>query len=250
MPGCASYFDNVLTNKQAPWGATFHAAPDPLHEIQNNPDGDARAWALARLDEPARPGGSQKEQDAVLTLLSRQATQDKLVPCRLAAIGKLSEFRDPRAVQILEEAYYQAGSQGIAPEHASVIRSQTLRALGRTGNPAAVDLLVKVVREPAVEGPSADKQRRLDERIAAARALGSFNHPGANTVLVGLLREEKDVALRYRAHESLQQATGRDYPADPAVWADYLEGKDPDGGRARTPGFVDKVIRLISWEER
>jgi hypothetical protein len=248
LPGCVSYFDNVLTNKQAPWGATFLPAPDPLQEVQNNPDGDARSWALARLKEPAQHGGSRQEQDKVVSLLTRHATQDKLVPCRLAAIGTLGTFHDPRAVKALEEAYYQAGSQGILPDQASVIRSQTLRALGQTHNPAAVDLLVKVLREPAVEGSSADKQRRLDERIAAARALGNFNHPGANGVLVSILRDEKDVALRYRAHEALQQATGQDYPADAAVWADYLEGRNPDAGRFRTPGFVDKMIGLISWE--
>jgi hypothetical protein len=248
LPGCTSYFDNVLTNKQAPWGTTFRPAPDPLQEILNNPDGDARSWALARLEEPAQHGGTRQEQDKVLSLLAQHAAQDKLVPCRLAAIGTLGTFRDPRAVQALEEAYYQAGSQGIAPDHASIIRSQTLRALGQTHSPAAVDLLVKVLREPAVEGSSVEKQRRLDERIAAARALGNFNHPEANGILVNILRDEKDVALRYRAHESLQQATGRGYPADAAVWADYLEGRNPDARRAGTPGFVDKMIGLISWD--
>ena len=62
-----------------------------------------------------------------------------------------------------------------AEAHAGEIRklstlleaSQALSALGETGSPEAMELLVRVVREPQAEGSESEKQQALDVRIAA-----------------------------------------------------------------------------------
>src|SRR5262249_13048324 len=152
----------------------FSAKPDPLVVLRDSVDGNQRAKALASLREPSQHGGTQEEQEVVVKVLVTAATQDRQPWCRRAALASLAKFRDPRVVDGLRDAYYSAGS--FSPEIATVLRCQALESLGGVGNPAAVDFLVKVLREPPVDGPEQDKQQKTDERMAAARALGHFNN--------------------------------------------------------------------------
>src|SRR5262249_17529112 len=76
------------------------------------------------------------------------------------------------------------------------------------------ELLVRVVREPQAEGSESEKQQALDVRIAAARALRHYNQQPAVAALAEGLKKDKDVALRDRAHEALQAATGVRLPPD------------------------------------
>ena len=57
---------------------------------------------------------------------------------------------------------------------------------------------------------------------AAARALGKFSHYQATEALVRVMQNEKDIALRDRAHESLQIATGKKLPPDAKEWEQLL----------------------------
>ena len=87
---------------------------------------------------------------------------------------------------------------------------QALVSLGETENPQGVDLLLRVLRQPAFEGTDEERQMNLDERIAAARALGHFRgDPRVTEALLAVLRDEKDVALRNSATDSLQDITGK-----------------------------------------
>jgi hypothetical protein len=248
LGGCAGFWDDVVTNREFHMNMLF-THPDPLVVIQKSQDGDARAKALRSLQEPLAHGGTREQQEVVVQLLVWSAANDKQALCRLAAIHALKDFLDPRALEGLKEAYYHASS--FNPETATVIKCQALDALGANGQPGAVELLVKVLREPPVEGSELDKQQKMDERIAAARALGRFKHYQAAEALVDVLREERDVALRDRANESLQLATGKDFPADAQVWADFLH--KPDGQDAlaqQQPGFLDRMLRLASTNSK
>jgi HEAT repeat protein len=238
LAGCALWDDFREWRVENPFNR-----PDPLVVLQTSTDGDLRARALRSLDEPLGRGGDQREQDVVVAVLVQAAANDAQALCRMGALESLRRFKDPRAVEGIKDAYYRAGA--FPPETANVLRCQALAALGETGHPAAVEVLVKVLREPPVEGPDQDKQQKTDERIAAARALGRFKQYQATEALVEVLRNEQDVALRLRAHESLQLATGRDLPPDPKVWADFLHGGKPgDSALAQEPSFTDKVLRL------
>lgn len=151
-----------------------------------------------------------------MQLLTETATNDQQALCRIAAIDTLGRFEDPRAVQALVDSYYRAGT--FPPETAVLIRCQALRAMGETHNPAAIDHLALVVREPAVEGSEEEKQQALDIRLAAARTLGNFNQAKAAEALAGVMQSERDVALRDRVRDSLQACTGQRIPDDFQNW--------------------------------
>jgi HEAT repeat protein len=188
--------------------------------LRDSSDGDQRAKALRSLREPKQYGGSDTDQDAVVNILNTAAATEKQPLCRLAAVQALGRFKDPRAVKGLTDAFYNASA--FSTETATVIRCQALRALGETGNPAAVELLARVVREPPAEGTEGEKQQTLDVRIAAARALGKFSHYQATEALVRVMQNERDIALRDRAYESLQAATGKKLPPDAKEWEQLL----------------------------
>ncbi len=221
--GCANFWDDV-TARDFNFKTYFGKPPDPLVVLRDSTDGNQRAKALARLHEPQQTGGTQEEQDVVVKVLVTAATQDRQPWCRRAAIATMANFKDPRVVDALRDAYYSAGT--FTPEIATVLRCQSLEALGRVGNPAAVDFLVKVLREPPVEGAEQDKQQKTDERIAAARALGNFKHYQGTSALVEVLKTEQDVSLRESARVSLVAATGADLPADAKQWDDLLHQSD------------------------
>ena len=241
--GCANFWDEV-TSRDFHFKDVFAARPDPLWVIRNSPDGDKRAKALRALQEPLAHGGTPDQQEVVVQVLLYGASKDTQPLCRLAAIQSLRKFQDPRAAEGLKDAYYRAGS--FNAETATVIRCQALEALGETASPAAVEVLVQVLREPPVEGPDHDRQQKLDERIAAAHALGHFKSYQATEALVAVLRTDQDVALRQRATESLQAATGKDFPADAQAWAEFLHQPGSQEALASQPSLGQKAIQLLS----
>jgi HEAT repeat protein len=208
-----------VTSRDFSWKSWFNK-PNPLIVLRDSSDGDQRAKALRALQEPKLYGGSDADQDAILQILTTAAAKEKQPLCRLAAIQSLGHFKDPRGLKGLTEAFYNASA--FSPETATVIRCQALTAMGETGNPAAVELLARVVREPPAEGTENEKQQTIDVRIAAARALGKFSHYQATEALVRVMQTEKDIALRDRAYESLQAATGKKLPPDGKEWEQLL----------------------------
>jgi HEAT repeat protein len=216
--GCAGLWDDV-TSRDFSFTAFFNK-PNPLLVLHESTDGDQRAKALRALHEPKQYGGTDQEQEAVVKILVAAASTEHQPLCRLAAIQALGHFKDPRAVEGLTAAFYNSGS--FLPETAAMIRAQAMTALGETRNPAAVELLARVVREPPAEGPDADRQLTLDVRVAAARALANFNQYQATEALLHVLQTERDVALRDCAHRSLQTATGKDLPPDAKQWEAVL----------------------------
>jgi hypothetical protein len=223
--GCGTFLDEVSSNEF--WKRSWFHPPPPLEVLRSDNDGDHRARALRALTEPKEHGGSDQDQDMIIKILTTAAANERQALCRLAAVETLSHFKDPRAVEGLKEAYYHAGS--FNPDEATVLRCMTLRALGEAGNANAVDLLVRVLREPPVEGPDQDKDQKMQERLAAARALGHFKHYQAVEALVAVLKtEQKDmIALRDVAHKSLEDATGKQLPPDAKAWDDLIHRSGP-----------------------
>jgi HEAT repeat protein len=221
--------------------------PDPLVVLRDSGDGTERAKALRSLKEPKAHGGTDQEQETVVSLLVTAAETEKQALCRLAAIEALGQFKDPRAVPALVKAFDSAGS--FPPDTATIIRCQALQALGETHDPAAIERLVAVVREPRVDEkqPLADKRQALDVRISAARALGNFHESQATVALVDVLRTGKDVALRDTAKQSLEEATGKDLPADAKAWEDYL---DRERGTATVSADKPSILKLLSFSSK
>jgi HEAT repeat protein len=222
--------------------SVFQAPADPLDTVMHSKDGSARVRAMAYIHEPASRGGSGQEQQAVLNVMRQCATKDLLPACRLAAIDRLRHFRDPAAVEILKDAYYNAGAFPNS-ETASVIRRQALAALADTGHESAVEMLVQVLREPPAEGADVDRQAKLDERLTAARALGRFQSPNAAVALAEAMAKETDIGLQRRAHDSLVSITGQNLP-DAKAWGEYVNepaNRQAIVQRQRSSGILELV---------
>jgi hypothetical protein len=235
-----------VTSREFQVDELFHK-PDPLVVLAQSSSGNKRAAALRSLEEPLAHGGDEKQQKAVLDILCAAAATEEHAICRMAAVEALGRFKDPRAVKGIEDAYYRSGS--FNPVAGTTLRCLALQALGQTGRPEALKTLLRALNEPAVDGPDPERQRKTDERIAAARALAHFPQPQAARALVEVLRTEPDIALRDRAHESLRVATGQRFPPDAQAWADYLNRLPGDGSaivRERT--FGEKILRVVGWD--
>src|SRR5262245_32334444 len=220
----------------------FREPENPMPVIPEGKDGSARAGALRSLREPSTHGCTQQDQDAVVAVLNYSASHESQPWCRIAAIDSLRKFKDPRAAEGLKEAYYHAGA--FAPDTATSIRCLSLQALGESGQPVAAEVLVRVLREPPVEGPDLDRDLKLRERNTAARALGNFKQYQATAALVEVLRTERDDALRDNAHQSLVQATGRDIPPDAVQWANFLHSPETSNAPYKQADVGEKIMRL------
>jgi hypothetical protein len=254
--GCATFWDEV-TSRERDWSyATGIGKPDPLAVIRDNADrspnadGLRRAQAFSQLREPLQHGGTAKDQQLFLDILGAAAKQDSEPLCRLSAVRALGKFRDPRAARILEEVYQlpvrkpNARDDGnvlfFTPDNNAMIRKEALVALEKTQDPDARHLLVRVARQPGppVTADLTDRQQTQDEKIVAIRALGKYRQQECIDALSHILRTEKDIALRDRAVQSLQETTGKRWPSDYQTWqkntVEPLPG-DPNGS------FIERV---------
>lgn len=238
--GCATFWDDVVTNRNRDIKGYFKK-PDPLTVIDNSSDGAKRGQALASLAEPLQHGGTQEQQDQYLRFLSMAALKDRESLCRLGAIRGLGNWKDPRAVKVLEDAYLQR--LPFASEINSIIRQQVLASLEETGSSEARHLLIRVARQPNATGSYQERQQVLDERLSAIRALGKFKQYDATETLLDVLEREKDVALRDRAQQSLRAATGKNLPAEASAWREYLH--DSEHNKAPEPNLIQRVVGWV-----
>lgn len=240
--GCASFWDDVVTNRNRDIKGYF-MPPDPLEVIARSTDGAKRGQALASLEEPLEHGGTQEQQEQILRILTVAALSDKESLCRLGAIRALGQWKDPRVVKILEDAYFQR--LPFSSEIQSVVRQQVLASLEETGNAESRHLLIKAARQPPATGSYQERQQVLDERLTAIRGLGKFKQYDSTETLLHILETEKDVALRDRAHESLRKATGKNLPAEAAAWRDFLHNTD----RTPEPSIIQRVVGWVKGPE-
>src|SRR5262249_15640834 len=128
----------------------------------------------------------------------------------------------------------------------NIIQCEALKSLGGTGNAAAIDLLARVVREPAAAENVAEqeKQHWRDRHIAAVRALGHYPQYQSAEALLHAMQSEKDVAVRNCAYESLQAATGKKLPPDPKAWDELIHSAHytEQAGKENGP-----VVKLLGW---
>jgi hypothetical protein len=244
LVGCAGFWDEV-TSRDFKMSSFWTLQPSPLVVLAESTDGNKRAKALRSLIEPAEHGGAQKDQDAIVQILTVAATQDRQALCRLAAIKALAKFKDPRAVEALDRAFLETTQ--FPQETNNVIKQQALAALAETGSPVAQRRLILVANEPppAADSNEVDKQLKMDLRLTAVRGLGRFNHYEVTETLLKVLKTEKDVALRDRARDSLVAATGKKLPPDAKEWETYLH---QSGGPPAPPQpSKNPFAILVSW---
>ncbi len=221
LTGCAGFWEE-LTSRERDWNyVTGIGKPHPLTVVERSTDGARRAEALGLLKEPILNGGTQQDQDAYLNILGTAAQSDPLPLCRLQAIRALGKFKDPRAARRLEEVYRQRNMHPITmPDQIAMIRKEALVALEQTGDKDARHLLVAVARQPgpSLESNLTDRQQTQDEKLIAIRALGKYRDAETVEALKFVMRTEKDIALRHRTLDSLEQATGMKWPSQREAW--------------------------------
>jgi HEAT repeat protein len=231
LGGCATFVDDCTA--VSPEGGFWNnmryrrelllSRPDPLEVLATSQDGDMRARAYRALKEPKARGGSDEDQTKMIDLLATAAKSERDLVCRLAATEKLAEFKDQRVHQALNDAFYApANFQSKDP----VVRIAAVQGMAKVGDPSGAQVLAEIMaRDPS-----------RDVRLAAADGLGKFQSYQATSALVKVLKEEKDVALRHSAAQSLKQITGKDLPPQADQWEAYLQQKTgPDQQIVREP---------------
>ena len=256
--GCASFWDELMSNERD-WNYAYSwRKPDPLVVLAKpSTDGVRRAQALSDLKEPLQNNGDAQKQDLVLNILSIAAKQDREPYCRLAAVRSLGKFHDPRAARILEEVYQlpskppeanknDPNTLPFTPGLSAMIRKEALMALEMTRDKEARHLLIRVARQPgpAQNSDLTDRQQTQDEKTVAIRALGKYKEPECVEALKYVMRTEKDIALRHRALESLEEATNRKWPDKREDWqndtVDPLPGVPGESAIQRAAAWIPK----------
>jgi HEAT repeat protein len=219
LPGCANFWDELLSSERDWRYITNINKPDPLVVIRDNdaskPNADhvRRAQALTELREPLKNGGNAQEQETYLNILGAAATTDREPLCRLAAIRSLGKFQDPRAARLLEDVFKQQKLPFTA-DYNNMIRRESLVALEQIHDPASLRLMIEVARQPGPpkKADRVDSTQTQDEKVVAIRALGKYHEQEAMDALAFVLKSEKDIALRHRAHQSLEESTAKRWP--------------------------------------
>jgi hypothetical protein len=249
--GCAGTWDAVSSRKfrDAPFKAMF-TAEEPITVLRNKVEGGERADAMRRLKEPAKAGKSAAEQDEALQILWTAATTDPSPVVRVAAMGALGRFDDPRAVGLLTDAYRKADDvpsdparlanaadvrlaadiesvallapTGLEPSFVTTLRQSAVEALSNKPSPEAVAFLAQVATTPP---KGEDQQVDRDVRSAAVVGLGKMRSKEAVAALAAVLKQEagRDVVLAQNAHDGLKGLTGKDLPPDPEQWAAVVQ---------------------------
>ena len=209
LSGCGVW--DEVSSREFTIKGMFTKPPDPVVVLKTDQDGDHRARDSRQLKEPKQNGGTDKDQDAFVALLASAARSEPKALVRLAAIQTLAPIQRPtrrRRPQgrVLRGQFLQQNSPGI-DQHVPVA---TLAALGQSGHPAAVDLLVLTLKgppdRPRALAPTAAHPGQTHRR---RRALGNFKQYKSVEALVDVLRKDKDIALRDCVHMSLVSATGK-----------------------------------------
>lgn len=123
------------------------------------------------------------------------------------------------ALRAMNRARYKAGTpvyiEALQKDDNARVRLEAAKALANIPDPAAAELLVKVMTSTAED---------KDVRIAAADALKHYRKLDVVKALVGQLGNTNDFGVAYKSRESLQHLTGRDLRYDEAAWTAFLTG--------------------------
>ena len=136
---------------------------------------------------------------------------------RATAIRALNISRDPTATPIFISA--------LEDEH-EPIRLEACKALNNVPDERAIPGLMRRLeghRDAIVEGHPQEVEEDPDVRIAAAQALRRYPKLEVATALVGYLNE-RNFAVAWQSHRSLEQMTHADWNYDEAAWLRFLSG--------------------------
>ncbi|MFO0938562.1 MAG: HEAT repeat domain-containing protein [Gemmataceae bacterium] len=276
LAGCASTWDTV-SNRQFqsdfannPYKAMF-VSDDPMTVLRTNPDGSARAKAMRRMEEPATHGHPEEQAEA-LQYLSDAATIETSPVVRAAAIEALGKFKDPNVLPILKAAYAQSsgnksveqamqrtmnpaapgllsdrsglfGPTGYPPEVVVLLKSRTIEAMARTGQPEAYAFIADIAKTQ--EDPKNPNIIDRDVRLAAVKSLSQIRTSESATLLAQVMMTEsnRDTAIANRAREGLVELTGHNYPVGSTEWNGVMQA----GFTVRPePNLIERAVGWLT----
>jgi hypothetical protein len=212
-------------------------ADGPVPELRTLNPWARQQWAE---DELAGPTYHRKVAD-LAALRSRAASMPPAEREQSAQqlAERLSEEPSPvmraefvRTLGELPTASARSAVFAAASDESPYVRREACTALGRQPTQEGFQLLSQTVAS----------ETDLDVRIAAARALGSFQDFQAAPSLRPALNDN-DPALQLAAMQSLKSVTGQtEYGTDHrwvATWRDYLDGNNP------TPPPAPSIAELL-----
>ncbi len=146
-----------------------------------------------------------------------------------------------------EGVYLELYLDGMSDEDSGV-RSASVRALGRHGDPEHVDLIVNALNDevegvrieaaralqrvhsaraikPLIEAINEDEEPNVDVRAAAADALGQYRESEVVQALVASLRDSR-LVVNNRVQHSLLILTGQNFGIDRRAWIDWYNSTD------------------------
>jgi HEAT repeat protein len=236
LAGCGHFSDDFWARNENgdwwdfsyKWDLAWNQGGPPLKVLAESQDGDLRCRAIMRLTEPNNP----QDLEHYLTILAAAAKSERDVICRIAAVQQLTTYRDPKATQAIIEAY-QAPAKGM--DTGVMLQLAIVAALGQRKDPAGMDTLVDAL----------NPKNPADLRAAAAQALGRFPNYKSAEALLASLKQDRNIAVRHEAHESLVKLTGRDLPPDAAAWElAFKQAADKGEPLAKEPTLM---MKLANW---
>ena len=174
-----------------------------------------------RALESQAPSLPTEEQQRVARELTRLIREDRNTLLRTAAVRSLSAF----PVEMSREGVHAA-----ATDKEPRLREVACLAMGRLGDSSSIGLLAALLQN----------DEDLDVRLAASNQLANFSEPLAIQAL-GTALDDPNPAIQFRAVQSLERASGRDYGRDLELWRAYVRGEDPP---ERVPSIAE---RFRTW---
>jgi hypothetical protein len=177
-----------------------------------------RIKRIRQLGKDAKKLTPQQQFDACEDLTDA-LVKEKDPLARTAMLYTLAAFHTKRADEMLRAGLHD-------PE--TDVRVACCDAWARHGGPDAARLLAEML----------SSEVDLDVRMAAARALGTLKDGRAIGPL-GLALDDQNVALQYRAMQSLRQVTGHKYKTV-QEWRAFAQG-----GKKEPETIVSRLRRLF-----
>lgn len=223
------------------WAAGFFGlaagcATGPVPQLANlNP------WLTREWREDAKFGPTpQARRDELAQLRRRAGRMSEQEATQVAAELVALMRADPNPLmraeytQVLAELTSPVAEEGLrlaSTDSNGDVRIAAIRAWNARGGEEALRVIAEAV------GSDTD----LDVRLEATSALARFDEEQAVRALSVAL-DDSNVALQFRAMQSLRNATGRDYGNDVKAWRTFCQGNEPD---YRPPSVVARLRNLF-----
>lgn len=160
------------------------------------------------------------EQTRYSQLIFSQFAEEPDPQIRAAMIRAVAQLSAPEAVATLK-----AGQS----DRDTFVRLAVCQSWQKRGGPESIEALAGIIASDT----------NVDVRIAATRALGTFQDPAAVRGLAVAL-DDNDPALQYRAMESLRNVSGKDYGGNVHAWREFCKGGSPQVPPG--PSFVERFF--------